>query len=247
VLQPVRMAVLALALSACASTPPPYQWEVYSNSDHIPMQGLPAVPRVIAHDRPLQLVNFANEAERDKARHAAIAAGAIAGSANVALGSLAALGPLCALLPPLCVGVVVAGGAGGAAASSVAEVPAQEAGQLGAIFEKHATNGALAQLASRQMPKVGERDYPQLEVRVIAVVLVPTHDGVSFRLAAEAQGFPDPDRAWRPSAHFVPFPSHTVADWLASDGRLLEKNLQAALGALSAHIVSVYLPYEERH
>ena len=244
----VRMVLVCLALTACASKPPPkpYPWRVNSTVDHIPMQGLPAVPRVIAPDRPVKFVNFANEAEREKARQAAIAAGTAGGAVKAGVYSLLAFGPLCVVFPPLCIPIVAAGAAIGGTEQSTVSVSEEEAGRLGAIFEKRATSSALGELASRQLPKAGERDYPRLAVSVVEVVLVPTRNGVTFGLVAEAQGFPGPDQAWKPSLHLVRFPSRSVADWLASDGQLLESELQMALRALSADIVLPYLPYEER-
>lgn len=215
--------------------------------NHIPMQGLPAVPRVIAYNRPIEFVNFASEAERDKAQQAAITAGAVAGAGEAGIQSMVRLAPLCVVFPPLCIGLVATGAAVGAAQSTVSVVSTEEAGRFGTIFEKRATSSTLGELVSHRVPKAGERDYPRLVVRVAAVVLVPTREGVRFGLVAEAQGFPGPDHAWKPSMHMVPFPSRSVADWLASDGQALEADLQTALRVLSAVIVHNYLPYEGRH
>jgi hypothetical protein len=244
--QLIRTSLLSLVLTACASTPPPYQWVVYHNANHIPMQGLPAIPRLITPDRPTELVNFANEAERDEARQAAITAGAVGGAASMAVYSVIEFSEFCGVLPVACIGLVGIGAATGAGTFNVSKVPAEDAARLSAIFEDHATSVALSELLSQGLGNAGARDYPRLVVRLAAVVLVPTHDGVSFRLVAEAQGFPEPNQAWKPSVHVVPFPSRPVAEWLASDGRLLKNDIANALSALNKHVVSVYLPYEER-
>lgn len=233
---------------ACASNPFPqeYRWNISSTIAHIPMQGLPAVPRLIARDQPVNLINFGDEAERAKAREAAMSAGGAGGAVQGAMVGLVTLGPLCVVFPPLCIPVVAVGAAAGADKFDVAIVSAEEAGKFRATFEKHATSTALSEFATRELPKPGERDYPRLVIGVTEVVLVPTRNGVTFGLVAEAQGFPGPDQVWKPSKHLVPFPNRSVAGWLASDGRVLESDLQSALRALSAEILRSYLPYEER-
>lgn len=236
--------VVAFALSACASKPPPaYQWGVAAKINHIPMQGLPAAPQIVADERPLQLANFGSE-ERDEQRRAGIAAGAAGGAAYAGVSALAEIAPLCVVLPPLCVGLIAVGGAVGGAASAVTVVSPQEAAQLGAIIEKHATSRALAQRAASDLHNASNRGFPRLVIRTSTVVLVPTRDGVSFRLVAEAQGFPDAGQAWTPSVHLVPFPSRPAAGWLAADGRLLEQDVETALRVLRASILRTYLPYD---
>lgn len=239
--------LLGAALCACASKPPaPHRWVHGASINHIPMQGLPAAPQVVADERPLQLANFANDAERDEQRRAAIAAGAAGGAAYAGITAMAEIAPLCVVLPPLCIGLVAAGGAIGASASTVSTVSPAEAAQLAAVFEKHATSAALGKLAADRVGYSNAAGHPRLVLRITAAMLVPTRDGVSFRLVAEAQGFPDAKQAWKPSVHFVPFPSRPSQDWLAADAELLQRDLETALRVLATGIVPAYLPYEQR-
>jgi hypothetical protein len=239
--------VLCAMLGACASKPPAqHRWIVGARTNHIPLQGLPAAFHVVVDERSLRLANFTNEAERDEARRSAMAAGAAGGAAYAGVATLAEVAPLCIVLPPLCVGVVAAGGAIGASASAVTSVAPAEAAQLGALFERHATSAALGKLAAARISNSHAGEYPRVVVRLVAAVLVPTREGVSFRLVAEAQGFPDEKRMWQPSVHFVPFPSRPIKDWLGADGYVLQRDLGTALRVLAASIVPAYQPYDQR-
>jgi hypothetical protein len=85
-----------------------------------------------------------------------------------------------------------------------------------------------------------------LMVRVSGVLLLPTREGVAFRVAATARGSPAAGQDWEPSVHFTQLPSRPLEDWLRDDGAQLKKDLDMALSVLARHIVPTYLPYAER-
>jgi hypothetical protein len=239
---------IAISLGGCASkppAPPPHRWGVVSNVDDVPMQGLATVPRVVAVDRSLALANLENDRERDEQRRADMAAGAAAGAAQGAMLSLVALGPLCLFLPPLCLGVAAAGGASGASQMEAAAVSAEQASRLSAVFRAHATSAALRDVTAKRMP-AADPQADELRVHVLGAVMIPQKSGVTFRLVAQAQAFPHGKPPWRPSVHFVPFPTRPVEEWLAADSQHLKTDLDAALSVLGAHIAPAYLPYRRR-
>lgn len=239
-------AAMAAILAGCASAPaPPYRWPVVENVDHLPLQGLSTVPRVVAEDRPLVLANMANEAERDAKRRADTALGVAGGAAQGGLASLAAFGVYCIPLPVLCAGIAAVGGATAGVQAHAAAVSAEQAEHLAAVFRAQATSGALQPLASR---RAAGRDAQadELRLHVAGAVMIPTPKGVTFRLVAQAQAFPAGKAPWKPSVHFVTFPVRPVQDWLASDALQLKTDLQAGLAALGDSIASAYLPYEAR-
>jgi hypothetical protein len=237
-----------LAFTGCASKPPAaHKWHVAAKIDHIPMQGLPAQARTEAHGQPTVLANFSDEPEREAKRQSAIGGGALYGATYGGIGAMAQMAPLCIVLPPLCIGVMAVGGAMGASQSAVSSVPQQDADRLAAIVVSHVTNDKLKTLSSHRGSGPEEsRDYPLLVLRVSGVMLLPTRDGVTFRVAATAQGSPAAGQEWEPSVHFTQLPSRPVAQWLESDGLILKTDLDMALRVLADSIVPMYVPYEER-
>lgn len=238
-------AAMALGLAGCASGPPaPHPWIAIANVDHLPLQGMSGVPRVVAEDRPLVLANMANEAERDAKRRADTALGIAAGAAQGGVAALAALGVYCVPLPALCAGIAAVGAATVGAQVHAVAVSAEQADRLAAVFRAQATASAL-QLASQLAAESGAQ-AGELRLHVAGVVMIPTPKGVTFRLAAQAQAFPLGQPEWQPTVHFVTFPTRRVEDWLAADARQLRTDLQAGLSALGQSIASAYLPYEKR-
>jgi hypothetical protein len=234
-----------VTLLGCAQAPN-HQWHARANIDHIPMQGLPAPPRVISGDQPIKLVNFGNESEINDMQGAASAAGAAQGATYGAVAA-AQLGPACVVMPPLCVGLIVVGAAIGTAGSARSTVSREDAARLGTIFSKHATSASLQKLVSNAFPKAnGQREFPWLEVNVIGVLLVPARNGVSFRLVAQARASPAPNDQWKQTLHVVAFPSHPTEHWLASEGKFLLNELNKAFEALSTSIVPTYQAIEDR-
>ena len=236
-----------LALSGCAcKVPPAHHWNVAANVEHIPMQGLAGIPRMVADYDPIVLVNFADEAVRDGRREADMASGALQGAAHMGVGMIR-LAPVCVLFPPLCVGLIGVGAAVGASGSTVTDLPQEDANHLAAIVVSQATNEKLETLASAT-PGLsgGTSDAPVVVLRVAGVLLVPTKEGVTFRVVATAKGIHAVGQEWRPSVHMTQLPSRPVGEWLDSDGLILRKDLDAALQVLADDIVPVYLPYEER-
>jgi hypothetical protein len=250
----VLSAMTVLLLSACATSPAPtatHRWIIGYKTNHIPMQGLVARPRTTADERPALLVNFADEAKRDADRQSEIARGAAFGAGATALEALSQFGapsvPLCALVPPLCVGVVAAGGALGAALNAPTSVAQQDAERLAEIVKTVATNESVERWSAMRIRRVDKsRDHPSLSLRVAAVLLVPAKTGVTFRVVVEAQAFPNPDQVWEPSIHYTQLPIRPVADWLQAGGAILKSDLGLALQGLAYHAAVVYLPFEER-
>jgi len=209
------------------------------------MQGLPAAPQIVADQARIDLANFENEAERDARRRAGTASGAVGGALHAGMTAMGHIGPICLVLPPLCLGVAALGGAAGGSQATVTTVSAEDASRLRQMFREHATSSALQQQTVHGMP-AADPGSAKLVVRLVGVLLVPRTDGVSFRLVAQAQGFPDSDRQWQPTMHFVPFPTRPIADWLKSDGAQLKSDLESALASLSQSIAPAYRPYRPR-
>lgn len=244
------IALVTIAAGGCASKPPPHRWVVAHKSDHVPMQGLPARPRLMADARPAQLVNFGDEAARASERSAAMARGAVAGAAVTTLEAglhLAPLLPLCVLVAPLCIGVVAAGGAVGASQSATAVVPQHQANRLADIVASTVTSEILRERAAPLVrPRADAPEYPRLVLRLESVILVPVRQGVTFRVAASAHAWPKPDQAWQPSIHYTQLPIRELDEWLKSDGAVLKSDLGEALRRLAPHIGRTYIPYTER-
>ena len=245
------IAVVAVAFcGGCASKPPPHHWIVAHKSDHIPMQGLPARPRLVTDERPVQLVNFGDEAARIAERNAAIAQGAVTGAALVTLEAglqLAPLLPLCVLVVPLCVGVVAAGGAVGASQSATAVVPQAQANRLADIVTSSISSETVRERAAPRVQTAPDApEYPRVVLRLESVILVPARRGVTFRVAASAQAWPKSDQAWQPSIHYTQLPIRELDEWLKSDGAVLRADLDEAVRRLGYHIGPTYLPYTQR-
>lgn len=249
----LSLATVAVAvLSACASKPPP-RWFVQANTQHLPMQGLPAAPHVVVDARPILIVNFSDaerKAVRDASTRAAIGSGVLEG-ASFGLHGVAGLWPMCVLVPPLCVGLVVGGAGVGAVAGGVSytvvAVPDEDAARFAELFRQRAQSSALGDALSKRLRITAvQSEFPRLDIRIAAAVLLPTTDGVSFRLVAETRGYPAVDREWAPSIHFVQFPTRTLDSWRAGDGQLLQTDIHVAVRALAVSIAAAYLPYEHR-
>jgi hypothetical protein len=166
-----------------------------------------------------------------------------------ALGMVGALAPVCATLPPAW--LVFGAAVGLAATPSIgAPVPADDVRKLEAILRKEDTTDKLHGFVSKAVRGEGgdnevpglEDEAPRLYVRVIAIVLVPTAEGVSFRLVAEAIG--DPGESWKPSYHTVFLPSRSADDWLGGEGYLVKRDIAAALRLIGRSISVAYKPYE---
>ena len=241
----------AVALSGCASKPPkppPHTWRAQGfNFEHVPITGLPAVPTVLAGEQPIRLINFGVQ-EQDELRDQAVGSGAGSGAAQAVGGVLkmSVVGvAMCALLPPLCVGVVgvsaVAGGVG-ASARFGERVSPEQGEQFASFFKKYPASSLLQQQLTKSIPAPDSRENkPRLIVTMESVGLMTNEYGVTFVVRADVRGFPAPNVEWKPSVHFVSLPSRPAAEWLAEDGKLIRSDCDAAIVALSSNIRSAYL------
>ena len=224
---------LATVNSGCASTPS-HKWGAVTKANHIPMQGLPAIHRLVMDDEPLQLINFDKE-KLDDVRNSkliwAVTYGALDGCIT-APSMCAIIGPISALLH--------------GNQSYVVNISAKEADQLATIFKNHITSTDINRLVLGLDSNDDQPKYPYLSIEA-EVLLVPTHDGLAFLLILEAQGFPKEGEKWKPSLHSVPFPTYGVDDWLANDAQLLESSIQTASQVAVGNVLEFYLPYALTH
>jgi len=224
---------IVIALSGCAPKPrmQPPDWRVFAQADHIPMQGLSAA-RLGVSRAALKLVNF-TAAEREVAAEHAQAVGAIGGVLEPD-----AFRP-CLFFPPLC---FVAAAIGAAQHTPQPVTPEQDA-RMTELFKERATSRELVARVAKRTPRpTKNQDFPRLGIELSAIYMLNTKDGVTFILAARAQGFPSANVRWKPTTHFVRLPMRTVEAWLFDDGVSLRTDVLRALDHLGASIASTYSP-----
>jgi len=238
-------AAATLGLCACASKPQ-YQWSVAaSRTSHIPLQGLPALPRTVSAAVPAVLVNFGDRHEREAERANANARNAAANPVNSAGYTMLALGPVCVLLPPACIGIAGAAAAAATYSNYIPGVSQQQADGLAGIARREGNSGKLESWVERRL---GEEsgEFPTLVVKPATVILLTSRDGVAFRVIAQAQAFVSSTESWEPSIHVTQLPWRPVDDWLQSGGKNLSNDLNFAFAVLAGDIARVYMPYRER-
>lgn len=247
VLRPVALA-LGIVVAGCTALP---ERRAASTAPDVPLSGLPERWRVVAVNRPVELVNLGDAAaakrreEQDReARRAALdqTTGEAASGAIQAVASHPVLWLTC-IYPPLCMGLV-AGTALAARGAHAMLLPrsaldAEEDGAMAAAMRARLTSTALRSAVESELAKdAGE--YPLLAVHLESawIDLVGGHPALALK--ARAQAFLSAQTKWPPTEHRVATPSRTAQAWLENDGALLATELDLAIEALARNIAATY-------
>lgn len=203
-----------VAVAGCATAQPPHRWGTLSKTNHIPMQGLAAKPRIVLQDGPVSLVNFSDEHERQSKRQIGMEAGAIRGATEATIVMMAKIAPVCLVFPPICIGMAGVGAAIGSNQATVSTIPQQQADRLAPLFSTDGTNVTFSKYVDTRLGG-NPGQYPYLVIRPISVILIPAKYGVTFRVVAEAQAFSSSEEKWEPS-----YPSRSFLRTLRRNGSM---------------------------
>jgi hypothetical protein len=245
-------------LSGKKSQPPAY----VSSADHIPVGGLPAVPRIVVDEQPLELFGFGlTPAERkkfDEERSQRIH-GRGKQQAQRDLDNVdkqlpfmcAVLLPLCPLFLPMTYGVAwTMGHAWGRVEGAVQEpslIPRRDGLRLAAAFKERATGASLQERTARlagtgSRPAAGDEALPRLVIRLTAVQLNYRGREIHITAGAQAQAFASPSTSWTPTEHVYKSHARSLDAWISDNDALVIQEIEDALDALARNIWETYSP-----
>lgn len=220
-----------------------------------PAERLATVPRIVADEQPVDVSGFEITGEERARLQALRSANIRAGTVNPFADPMAAVECLVKGVIVLCpfvaafagIGVLTynAGSMAVRAAKDDTYIPPKGVGdRLAALFSEHAPSITLRNEVSKRMlphPEV-QSEFPRLVVGIESARLVPVFGGATFEVRARSQSFTAPDKKGAEMTHQVTSPTRNVDDWFTSNGKLFRDDLAEAFDALSANIVSVYMP-----
>jgi len=258
------------ASKGSSAAAPSYAWIAHGNSaTPIPPAGFPSEPRVVT-DTAVAIVQVSNEPEPVPGTAGLRSEYPSTGSAHAAFGGNAThrggltgfdprIVPACFFMMPVCIAAIVVisaianrrskrpSAASGFDADDGSGRPpvtkAQSARMAAAVSRKLQETDFGRRLTPRlALAEDDAAAYPRIVVHLRAANLRAEGNTVQFLLEASAQGQLSPGEGWSPTEHFIVSPRRHAKDWLASEGRQLREDLEAALDSLGTHIAWLYVP-----
>lgn len=219
----------------------------------IPAEGLPAIPRIVADEQPIELpglemtpeerTQFEDERSARIDSRTKMSFGGAGADPRVVVG--------CAFFLPVCVvagaaAVAVGWGINRTAASArePSLIPERDSARLAAMLKEQTTSASLAERVSRlpesaSVPAAMEAGFPRLVVRMRGALTDFSGRRIGVSIVAQAQAFPSPGTAWEPTEHRYEI---SALAWTAKDDEVVRQEIDEALDALADSIGSAYSP-----
>lgn len=240
----IGLAAILVSVAACAtnSSAPHHRWTVSAHADHLPLEGLSALPHVALAAGVPSLVNFADEPGKEAKFNEAM-------EKSVKRADTSTMGVAVALSLPACLTSLVACAAvtGSRQGSSLrlTKLPQPQADGLAAALRSRQANVEMHRLIVQRLGS-SSAEFPRLVIYPGTVILLPAGNWAAFRIVAEAQAFSAPQHSWPSSLHVIDMPWRHPEDLLDANKQLLHDDLQQALSLLADDIARVYKPYHRK-
>lgn len=240
-----------VATSGCATGLPPNPSGADVRGER-PAKGLPAVARIVANERPIELAGFWNDPkereEFNKRREELIAQRTSVNPVEVGglgLELCARLALLCPLMLPVIIPTTIIVGAVSAhsgAAKGVPTIPISQgnATRLATQFMEGLSGVTLSERTLRRIQSAPAslatgKDFPRLVISMkSATVRADVDDELRVTIAAHVQAFASAGVEWAPTVHEVDLEFWPRYDYAVA--------VQKVLDVLAESIVSTYLP-----